>query len=195
MAGVVCLLLALWGLGRLLVETDTMAPADAIYVLDGSFLERAMEAADLFRAGFAPRIIISRGGREPSEDLYAAEGVHLPSHAELVRDVLVTRLGLPASAIEAMPTAVGSTADEAHAIAPIARREHWTRLIVITDRSSTRRAGFIFRRELGAGVTVIPWCSRHDTYDPSRWWAARPAVRLTFYEVPKVLVYWLGLGG
>jgi hypothetical protein len=33
-----------------------MARADVIYVLDGAFLDRAVEAADLFRARFAPRL-------------------------------------------------------------------------------------------------------------------------------------------
>lgn len=172
-----------------------MAPADAIYVLDGSFLERAVEAADLFRAGFAPRILISRGSRDPSERAFEAEGVHLPTRAEVTRDVLVIRLELPAAAIETLTDPVGSTADEAELIAPRVARERWTRLIVITDRASTRRAGYVFRKRLGPNVTVIAWSSRLDGYDPAHWWTTRPMLRSTFYELPKMIVYGLGLGG
>ena len=42
--------------GTMLVAHDTMSRADAIYVLDGAFMDRVVEAADLFRAGFAPRV-------------------------------------------------------------------------------------------------------------------------------------------
>lgn len=181
--------------GRVLVDVDPMQLADAIYVLDGSSLDRAAEAADLYRAGFAPRIVISRGGPEASERFFEAEGVHVPSRAEIVRDILVTRLGLPASGVEALPDPVSSTAEEARAIAPRARAGRWSRLIVITDRASTRRAGLVFRRVLGPEVDVIAWCSRRDRYDPSQWWMSRAMLRPTFYEVPKLLACWLGLGG
>jgi uncharacterized SAM-binding protein YcdF (DUF218 family) len=181
--------------GSFLVRSDPPARADVIYVLDGSFLERAVEAADLFRAGFAPRIVISRGMADPSEATFEAEGVHLPTKAEFLRDVFVTRLGLPASAIETLSGPAGSTADEARLLAPRVAREHWSRVMVITDRASTRRASFIFRKVLGPDVTVIATSSRRDPYDPARWWTSRPMLRTTFYELPKVLIYWLGLSG
>jgi uncharacterized SAM-binding protein YcdF (DUF218 family) len=172
-----------------------MGPADAIVVLDGSFLERAVEAADLFRAGFAPRILISRGGRDASEAFFDAEGVHLPTRAEVARDVLVTHLGLPGSAIETLTEPVNSTADEASLVGRRVARAGWTRVIVITDLASTRRAGHAFRKALGPNVAVIVWSSRRDGYDPAHWWATRATVRTTFYELPKMLVYWIGLGG
>lgn len=181
--------------GALLVETDTMAPADVIFVLDGSFLERAVEAADLFRAGFAPRILISRGGQDASEKFFDAEGVHLPTRAEVAREVIVAQLGLPRAAVETLAAPVDSTADEATLLAARVARDHWTRVIVITDRASTRRAGYIFRKVLGPNVTVIAWSSRRDSYNPARWWATRPMVRTTFYELPKILIYWIGLSG
>jgi len=181
--------------GSVLVARDTMARADAIYVLDGAYVDRAVEAADLFRAGFAPRILISRGTRDVSEVALAAQGVRLPTRAEIAKDILVTRLGLPASAIEPLTEPVGSTADEAKVIAARAAAENWSAVIVITDRASTGRAGYIFRKVLGPKVTVIAWANRLDRYDPSRWWTNRPMVRTTFYELPKVIVYWLGLSG
>jgi len=172
-----------------------MARSDAIFVLDGAYLDRAIEAADLVRAGFAPRILISRGGRDASEGILAEQGVHLPTRAQLARDVLVKHLGIPTAMIEPLTEPTGSTAEEARAIAPRVEREHWTSLIVITDRSSTARAGFTFRKALGPRVKIIAWSNRLDVYDPDRWWTNRPMLRSTFYEFPKVLVYWLGLGG
>lgn len=181
--------------GRVLIRIDPAKPSDVIYVLGGAHLERAVEAADLFRAGFGKRILISHGRLDRAETLLLSQGVRVPTEADNVRTVLVDQLGLPGRDVEAMFVPVGSTADEASAIVSRARAEHWSRLIVITDCSSTRRAGMIFRRKLGSSVEVIARCSRWDSYDPAHWWQTREGIRLTFYEVPKLIAYALGLGG
>ena len=121
------------GAGRAITREDALVDADAIYVLGGTWVQRWLEAVDLYKEGRAPRIVMSPGG--------------------------------------------------------------WTRLIVITDRPNSRRAGFAMRRVLGPGVQVIVHASRHDHYDPARWWRSRPDFRATFYEVPKLFAYWLGLAG
>lgn len=47
----------LWNAARWLNNPDPPAPADAIVVLAGRF-ERSMYAADLFRQGYAPRVVL-----------------------------------------------------------------------------------------------------------------------------------------
>jgi len=181
--------------GRVLIRIDTARPADAIYVLGGTHIERALEAADLFRAGFSRRILISRARLDRAERVLLDQGVHVPNEADIARAVLVDELNLPARAVEALDQPVDSTADEAAAILARAQTEHWTRVIVITDCASTRRAGMIFRRKLGPSVDVIARCTRWDDYDAGRWWQTRNGIRLTFYELPKLIVYAVGLGG
>src|SRR6059058_6253137 len=47
--------------GRLLVVADPLPPStDAIVVLAGSIPTRVLEAADLYRAGLAPRVVVTR---------------------------------------------------------------------------------------------------------------------------------------
>jgi uncharacterized SAM-binding protein YcdF (DUF218 family) len=181
--------------GHLVDEVDPIAHADAIYVLGGTRVDRALEAYDLYRGGYAPRIVMSAGSREDGEFVLEREGIHVPTEAEIMRTVLVTRLGVPASAISILPDDVDNTAQEATVIQPRARAESWRHLIVVTGCATTRRAGFAFRRVLRDEVAVTVWCSRHDTFDPGRWWATRASVRATVAEVPKLLAYWLGLKG
>jgi hypothetical protein len=57
----VCLLFGR-GVGRWLVREDTLARADALYVLGGSVGERPVEAGDLFLAGWAPSSPSTAGG-------------------------------------------------------------------------------------------------------------------------------------
>lgn len=120
----------------------------------------------------------------------AAKGIHVTTEGETARAVLVDHLGVPAAAVELLSDSPDNTAEEARDV----RGRGWTRLIVITDCATTRRAGFAFRRILGPTVTVMARCARTDTYTPWTWWNSRASVRQTFYEFPKLVAYWAGLG-
>jgi uncharacterized SAM-binding protein YcdF (DUF218 family) len=112
-----------------------------------------------------------------------------------MRDVLVTRLGVPATDVAVLPLGFDNTAQEADALVGVLANHPISRLIVITDCASTRRAGFAFRRVLGPAVTVIARCTRFDAYDPTWWWRYRAGWRETAVEAPKLVAYWLGLKG
>ena len=183
----------MWSAGRLLVSIDPLQKADAIFVLGGSRADRALEAVELYREGYAPLIVMSSGGTEPAQRLLESQGIHVPTEVETMRDVMVTRLGVPATAVHLLTKETDNTAAEASAIGAMAKAGRWTRLIAITDRSSTRRAGFALRRALGAGVAVVSRCSRYDTYDPALWWRHRASIRATIAELPKLISYWFGL--
>jgi uncharacterized SAM-binding protein YcdF (DUF218 family) len=181
--------------GVIVDHSDTLAPADAIYILGGSRASRALEASELYAAGLAPHIVISQGSREPAEDELAKRNIHVPSEGEVARDLLVDHLAVPATAVALLPESLDNTAQEAAAFRRFNEGHHWTRLIAITDCAATRRAGFVLRRLLGPGVTVMARCSRTDGYEPWMWWDSRPTFRQTFYELPKLVAYWCGLRG
>jgi uncharacterized SAM-binding protein YcdF (DUF218 family) len=181
--------------GFIIDHPDPLAPADAIYVLGGSRISRALEAKELYASAMAPRIIISPGAKEAAESQLAALSIHVPTEGEVARDILVGRLNVPPADVDVLPDAPDNTAQEAEMILGRVRTSHWTRLIVITDCASTRRAGFIFRRTLGPDVTITARCARTDTYEPWLWWRSRATFRETFYELPKLMAYWCGLRG
>jgi uncharacterized SAM-binding protein YcdF (DUF218 family) len=185
---------AFLSLGRFITRLSPLERADAIYVLGGSRTSRTIEAARLYRDGYAPRVLLSPGGRDLAELELERQGIHVPTDAEIGRDLLL-RLGVPPDAILILPQLVDNTAQEADAIASLAETGHWAALIVITDRSSTRRAGYAFRRVFGDRLKVLVTCNRQDPFDPNRWWAERWSFRATFYEAPKLLAYWMGLKG
>jgi uncharacterized SAM-binding protein YcdF (DUF218 family) len=182
-------------LGYFVARIDPLQRADAIYVLGGTRIERAYEATRLYRQGYAPRIVLSRGSLELAAEQLERLGIHVPTDVEVARDLLVARLGVPAGAIMILPSPVDNTAQEAEAISSLAAAGHWTRIIVITARSASRRTGFAFRRVLGSAVQVIVTCSRDDDFEPAGWWRERWSFRETFYEAPKLVAYWLGLRG
>jgi len=186
---------AVLGAGRVLVREDPLAPADAIYVLGGSWISRCIEAADLYHANLAPTIIVSGGTTADFTSLLARRGLNVPGDADLCRALVVDQMHVPAAAIHALDASVDNTAQEADAIAPLVRDRRWRRLIVITDRTTTRRAGYAMTRVLGKDVQVFMRAPRDDAFDPARWYASRASFRQVFYELPKLLAYWCGLRG
>src|SRR5207245_31788 len=74
----------LLGAGRLLVAADPLPPrADAIVILAGSVPDRTLEAADLYRAGLAPRVVVTRERLPRGQAALRARGVRLPESDEL----------------------------------------------------------------------------------------------------------------
>ncbi len=186
---------AMFGAGRVLVRVDPLpaSPVDAIFVLGGTPVDRWLQAVEIYRQVGAARILISGGHRDAGEDELAAQGIVVPSEADIGLMLMTTRLGVPASIVEVLPDAFDNTAHEAEGIVERASAEGWLSLVIITSRSATRRAGYAFERVLPDHVTVIVRDTRFDTYDPVWWWRTRLSFRQTFYEFPKVVAYWLGL--
>lgn len=182
------------GLGRFMAVEDPLQPADVIFVLAGTRIERALEAADLYRDGWASRIVMTHQRPEPAARLLEERGVTIPADEDIARDALV-RSGIPADRIELPPRLHDNTAQEAQTLRELMQRRRWQRVIVVTSKFHLRRAGFALRRELaGTGVEVLMRGSRYDASRPERWWASRADIRWMMSEGPKLVAYLLGLG-
>ena len=179
--------------GRYLQHEDPLQKADAIFVLGGTRVERSLEAYEVYREGWAPLIFLSPERAEPAETLIRARGIRYPSTPELQQAALV-QLGVPASAIYAPAGWVDNTAQEGNLLKATAQARGWKRLIVVTSKYHTRRAGFAVRRALeGTGTVVIMRATRYDLSDPAAWWRTRADIRFVGTEWVKLVLYRLGL--
>lgn len=180
--------------GRFLSREDPIGKADAIAVLAGTRMDRALEAADLYKAGYAPRIVLSRQVPERSFQVLAERGIILPSDADVIRDTL-EKLGVPREAIVLPEPIHDNTAQEAQTLRQLAVEGRWHRMIVVTSKYHLRRAGFALRREFrGADIDVEMHGTRYDDVDPERWWTSRKDWRWVLSEGGKLVAYELGLG-
>ena len=179
--------------GRLAHAEDPLAKADAIVALAGERTVRWLEASDLRNEGWAPRIVLSAGYRERAERELAERGIRIPSEGEVARSALL-QLGHPDHSVELLPGYPDNTAAEGVLLRDMALSRGWSRVIVVTSKLHSRRAGFAIRRELqGTGITVLMRASRHDDDDPARWWTKRRTIRGLVAELPKLLAYVVGL--
>jgi uncharacterized SAM-binding protein YcdF (DUF218 family) len=178
-------------LGPWLIAEDPLVKADVIYVLGGSRMERPLEGADLYKAGWAPRILLSRQQRDGGEIELSARGIAYPTEADLQRSILGS-LGVPLDAIEILEQEQVSTSAEGRALVARALERQWKRIIVVTSRMHTRRARLALRRQLSPqGIELVARGSRYDLMDPEHWWRDREDLRFTLFEYQKLGLYWL----
>jgi uncharacterized SAM-binding protein YcdF (DUF218 family) len=179
--------------GRYLQYEDPLTKADAIFVLGGTRIERPLEAVDLYKAGYAPLIVLSPGQPDHAESVLRQRGIEFPTEAELQRDALI-RSGVSPAAVVIPIGSVDNTAQEANLLRSIVLTKHWRRVIVVTSKYHTRRAAFAFRRGLaGTETEAVVRASKYDQSDPAHWWRFRPDYREVISEWQKLLAYRLGL--
>jgi uncharacterized SAM-binding protein YcdF (DUF218 family) len=184
---------ALPRLGRFLVAEDPLTKADVIYVLSGARFERMLEAVDLYKAGWAPKIMLSVGIYDWGELELREKGIAYPHEADIQIQVM-GQLGVPPQDIIVLDQQQDSTHDEAMALVEQARRHHWSTVIVVSSKQHTRRARMEMNRTAGReGLTIVMRATSHDRSDVDRWWANRGTLRFTLFESQRLLTYWLHL--
>jgi uncharacterized SAM-binding protein YcdF (DUF218 family) len=167
--------------GNFWVVDEPPRPADAIIVLgDDNYLgERAARATEIFKAGWAPRIVASGRVLRP----YA--GV-----AELIEHDLKDR-GVPVTAIVRFNHNTGSTREEAAALSEFVVSHGWKRILVVTSNYHTRRSRYIYERTMPAGTELRLIAAHDSNYDPNGWWRTRDGLKLFFREtLAQIVAVW-----
>ncbi len=68
--------------------------------------------------------------------------------------------------------------------------------MIVTSKYHTRRARFAFNRAFsGSGIHIAVRPTRYEVVRPRTWWGDRHDARWVGQEIPKLLLYWLGLEG
>src|SRR5882724_1189234 len=182
------LLLAFLDLGRWLDKEDPPQKAAAIAVLSGRMPSRALEAARLYNQGYAPQIWLSYS-IEPGATL---EKLPVPYAGEEFYDrLLLLHQGVPDSATHILAQPIVNTADEMRTFGQALHKENLHRIILVTSKVHTRRAGLLWER-LSAqdGEAVIRGTPDDDV---AHWWRNTGDALDVVREILGLLNAWAGL--
>jgi hypothetical protein len=176
--------------GSWLVREDPLRASTAIVVLSGAMPERALEAAELYHAGFAPAVWITQPS-EPKETM-ATLGIPFDGEEEYSRRILVKH-GVPERAIRILQPKIVNTADEMAAIAAALENAHGASVIVVTSKPHTRRVHGLWNRlEAGRGQIIV-CAARTDSFDASHWWRTTHDALDVVREMLGLMNVWAGL--
>ncbi len=179
-----------WLAAQALVVSPAPVRADAMLVLAGSstFNERTRRAAQLFKEGSAPKIILTNDNQE------SGWSNELDSNPLFVqRAVIELKLfGVPEEKIEIVPEPVSSTREEAARVREYATNNGLHSILVVTSAYQVRRARWTFDKMFaGSGITVsfasVP--PGDQTPRPLTWWFHRRGWQMVAGEYVKLAYY------
>ena len=163
-----------------LFRVNDPAPSDAIVVLLGGPGDRPARAAELYRQGLAPLILIGTSTENPKARL---------NETQLAISDMV-ELGVPRSAIHMMPGLVTSTQHEAQKVAAFAVSHSFERVTVVTTSFHTARSRWIVRKALkGTNIDVRMAASRHTQFNERTWFHSDEGMVTYFSEAIKTIYY------
>jgi uncharacterized SAM-binding protein YcdF (DUF218 family) len=175
----------LWLVARPLRLSEAPRRADAIVVFAGGVgetgkaggggSERLNEAVSLYRAGYAPYIVLSSGY------------VYSFKEAEEMRDLAIAQ-GVPAGAI-ALEQRAKNTYENVKFVNEVLREHRWRSILLVSSPYHMRRALMVWRKQ-APDVMVTPTPPpRSQFYDHVRG-ASLEQIRGVLYEYLAILGYW-----
>lgn len=181
-----------WLAAQALVVNPAPTRADAMLVLAGSstFKERTQHAAQLFKEGSAPKIILTNDNQESG---WSAELQTNPLFVQRAASELKL-FGVPEEKLEIIPETVSSTREEAARVREYAARGGLRSILVVTSAYQVRRARWIFEQMFaGSGVDVsfasVP--PGDQTPGPFTWWLQRRGWGMVAGEYAKLAYYFV----
>ena len=131
--------------GKYLITDEPIKTADAIVMLSGSIPERALEAAELYKQGLAPKIFLTKMKRSEAHR-YMEEVllIDVPDDDEVNLKIL-RKLGVKEEAIYVAAEEINSTEDEAQVLKPLFKEQGIQNILLVTSKSHTKRGEKIFR--------------------------------------------------
>jgi uncharacterized SAM-binding protein YcdF (DUF218 family) len=179
LAVVLCHRPLLEGYARLF-RVDDPAPSDALVVLLGGPQCRPARAAELYRAGFAPKILVcTDSGTLPGMDRETAYTVRR-----------LAAMGVPRGAIEVIPKVVTSTKEEAEAVLSAAEAGGMKRVTVVTHAFHTARSLWIFRKVFRrSGIDVHVAAATDPNFNETNWYRHDESLLVYLNETFKTVVY------
>ncbi|MBC7899725.1 MAG: YdcF family protein [Saprospiraceae bacterium] len=177
-----------------LVVQKPLETADAIVVLSGSaaYMERTREAADIFKTGIAPKILLTNDGRQGG---WNSEEQRNPYFAERAYQELIEH-GVPGEAIEILWKAGEGTNDEADLIAETAAERGFKSVLLVTSAYHSRRALWTFERAMDRKhlqVNVGIRTPLNGSHGPPQfdWWLNGKGWKYLGSEYIKMAYYWI----
>lgn len=179
-----------WGLARSLIVRAELPHADALVVLSGAatYRERTRRAAELWKQGRAPRIIITN-------DRQMSGWSRAEQRNPFFYELAVAQLrgdGVPPDKIEVLPEQISGTYEEALLLKVYAEKNKLRSVIVVTSAYHSRRALWTMRRVFaGTGISIglEPAPAGQQTPTPATWWLHVRGWQMVAGEYVKMVYY------
>ena len=180
-------------MGKWLVKSQNPEKADFIFVLLGPVPDRALQAFDLYKAGYAGKIVFANEFQYGAEQL-TPYGITLENTSSVFKRTLI-QLGVRPEDIEIFPQTTASTQEEAIAFREyISKNADYQQVLLVTSSYHSRRTTLIFEKAINKSnpdFKVISVPSRYTGFNAEKWWGNRDNAKMVVLEYVKLLNFML----
>ena len=167
---------AMLALGVYISPKDELEKSAVIVAVSGGdTISRTREAVDLYKAGWAPRLIFSGAAKDPDSK----------SNAEAMRDYAVGR-GVSPDVIT-LEEESGNTRENATRSAALVEALEYESVILVTSPYHQRRTYIEFSSQLNDEIKIINHPATDEQWSRRAWWRSPFGWYITASEAPKVL--------
>jgi uncharacterized SAM-binding protein YcdF (DUF218 family) len=178
--------------GTWLVREDPSQKAQVIVVLSGGLPERALAAAEEYKATGAKEVWLTR----PLQPGASMQQLHLPYAGEeqYSRMVLIDR-GVPPAAIRLLDPHINNTADEIQAVFAELQKQPEAVVVAVTSKAHTRRVRLLWNvisKGTNRGILLVR-AAPQDSFDSEHWWRSSNDALSVVREYLGLFNAWAGL--
>ncbi|MBI5700621.1 YdcF family protein [Candidatus Saganbacteria bacterium] len=168
------------GMAKFLYVRDKLEKSDVILVLAGdSNGERAAHGVDLYKKGFAPKILMSGG-----------PAIWHLTYAENMRNQ-ATSLGVPAKDV-LLQDRSRSTFEDIKFSLLILKKIDAKKVILVTSPTHIRRSRLVARKFFKKeGIKVMASPVEKSEFNPNKWWTRHEDTQYVVWEYVSLIGYML----
>lgn len=168
----------------MLICTDPLTHADAIFVLSGNPYDRSTEAVKVLNSGYSNAIVCT--GQSIPSDVYALG--YTDTEAD-ISAIMAYRAGVDSSLISVVRQGT-STQEESDIILKYALEHNMDTVIVVSNKFHTRRVCQVFRNKFEqGGVHLIVHGAPASAYSEDTWWQNEYGLIFVNNEYIKLMYY------
>lgn len=179
--------------GQSLVLNEKPTHSDAVVVLcvGVEYYPRLIEAAELFREGFARKVVIN--GNRKTDVLRSLEKKGFekccPWYENSLR--ILSMLGVPREKVVCISAEDAyDTVSEAQVVGGKLIGQGFTSIIITTSKFHSRRAHFIWTKMYTNQMSICSVSAKMDPYEPQGWWKEGRQIRWVMAEYGAWIYYW-----
>ncbi len=179
--GFIALCLAFLGAGRYLAApAQQPVKADLLFALGGDNGARANRVLELYRKGYAPKILLG------------AEGIHSKTRTAYLswRARYLAGEGVPEQVVLLDRRSISSWEEAVHTL-QLMQEMKMASVLVVSDPPHTRRLSWVWGKVFaGSGKEFTLVASELEGWDADRWWRTSPNAQFVFSEYIKLAYYY-----
>lgn len=173
-------------MSHFLIKEDKLQTCDAIFVLSGNAMDRAFEAAELYKKGIAKKIVCTGGNQLNDFKILGLKELE----SDMIR-IRLLQLNIPDSVITVIHQGT-STFEESEIIKLYCANNKIDKALIVSSAFHTRRVYSVLNKSFSnTNIKIIVRAAASQNFNINEWWKNEYGLLAVYDEYIKLGYYFL----